>query len=38
MENYQAFLDGNQKLRLKIEPPHAQQIYSVLDGTVSPPS
>ncbi|AKN70700.1 sugar ABC transporter substrate-binding protein [Streptomyces sp. PBH53] len=35
VENYQAFLDGNQKLRLKIEPPHAQQIYSVLDGTVS---
>jgi ABC-type glycerol-3-phosphate transport system substrate-binding protein len=35
VENYQAFLDGNQKLRMKIEPPHAQQIYSVLDGAVS---
>ncbi|AGP60406.1 ABC transporter substrate-binding protein [Streptomyces rapamycinicus] len=33
--NYQTFLDGNQKLRMKIEPPHAQQIYSVLDGAVS---
>ncbi|MEU3953898.1 extracellular solute-binding protein [Streptomyces achromogenes] len=35
VENYRAFLDGNGKLRLKTEPPHAQQIYSVLDGTVS---
>ncbi len=35
MENYQAFLDGNQKLEMKIEPPHAQQLYSVLDGVVS---
>ncbi|MFJ4948291.1 ABC transporter substrate-binding protein [Streptomyces sp. NPDC088760] len=35
VRNYQAFLDGNHKLRLKIEPPHAQQIYSVLDATVS---
>lgn len=35
VENYQAFLDGNQQLELKIEPPHAQQIYSVLDGVVS---
>lgn len=33
--NYRAFLDGNQRLRMKIEPPHAQQIYSVLDGVVS---
>ncbi|MEU0336245.1 extracellular solute-binding protein [Streptomyces sp. NPDC006193] len=33
--NYQAFLDGSRKLRMKIEPPHAQQIYSVLDGVVS---
>ncbi|MGV4986364.1 ABC transporter substrate-binding protein [Streptomyces sp. NRAIS4] len=33
--NYQAFLDGNQKLRMKIEPPDAQQIYSVLDSAVS---
>lgn len=33
--NYQAFLDGNQSLEMKIEPPHAQQIYSVLDGVVS---
>ncbi|MEU1007724.1 extracellular solute-binding protein [Streptomyces sp. NPDC005890] len=35
VRNYQAFLDGNHKLRLKIEPPRAQQIYSVLDATVS---
>ncbi|MET7455280.1 extracellular solute-binding protein [Streptomyces sp. NPDC005574] len=35
VENYQAFLDGNQSLTMKIEPPHAQQIYSVLDGAVS---
>ncbi|MDT7841473.1 ABC transporter substrate-binding protein [Streptomyces justiciae] len=35
VENYQAFLDGNQNLDMKIEPPHAQQIYSVLDGVVS---
>ncbi|MGC5036092.1 MULTISPECIES: ABC transporter substrate-binding protein [unclassified Streptomyces] len=33
--NYQSFLDGNQRLDMKIEPPHAQQIYSVLDGVVS---
>ncbi|MFF0227197.1 ABC transporter substrate-binding protein [Streptomyces sp. NPDC004629] len=33
--NYRAFLDGNQNLRMKIEPPNAQQIYSVLDGVVS---
>ncbi|MCX4623700.1 ABC transporter substrate-binding protein [Streptomyces albogriseolus] len=35
VENYQAFLDSNQKLEMKIEPPHAQQLYSVLDGVVS---
>ncbi|MFE2067055.1 ABC transporter substrate-binding protein [Streptomyces sp. NPDC059467] len=35
VKNYQAFLDGNQSLQMKIEPPDAQQIYSVLDGTVS---
>lgn len=35
VENYQSFLDGNQRLDMKIEPPHAQQIYSVLDGVVS---
>ncbi|MBT2414771.1 sugar ABC transporter substrate-binding protein [Streptomyces sp. ISL-12] len=35
VENYQSFLDGNQKLEMKIEPPSAQQIYSVLDGVVS---
>ncbi|MEU6809835.1 extracellular solute-binding protein [Streptomyces sp. NPDC046831] len=33
--NYQAFLDGNQQLEMKIEPPDAQQLYSVLDGVVS---
>ncbi|RFU84427.1 extracellular solute-binding protein [Streptomyces triticagri] len=35
VENYQAFLDGNEQLDQKIEPPKAQQIYSVLDGAVS---
>ncbi|WP_406175704.1 ABC transporter substrate-binding protein [Streptomyces sp. NBC_00996] len=35
VENYQAFLDGNHSLQMKIEPPQAQQIYSVLDGAVS---
>jgi len=35
VENYQAFLDGNHGLQMKIEPPQAQQIYSVLDGAVS---
>ncbi|WP_151480374.1 ABC transporter substrate-binding protein [Streptomyces albicerus] len=35
VENYQAFLDGNQDLEMKIEPPQAQQIYSVLDSAVS---
>jgi multiple sugar transport system substrate-binding protein len=35
VENYQSFLDGNQQLQMKIEPPNAQQIYSVLDGAVS---
>ncbi|MFJ2650810.1 ABC transporter substrate-binding protein [Streptomyces sp. NPDC087420] len=35
VENYQPFLDGSQALTLKLEPPQAQQIYSVLDGAVS---
>lgn len=35
VQNYQAFLDGNQQLQMKIEPPDAQQLYSVLDGVVS---
>ncbi|MFE6194194.1 ABC transporter substrate-binding protein [Streptomyces sp. NPDC057838] len=35
VENYKPFLDGNQRLEMRIEPPHAQQIYSVLDGVVS---
>ncbi|GHA06900.1 ABC transporter substrate-binding protein [Streptomyces echinoruber] len=35
VENYRAFLDGNRGLEMRIEPPHAQQIYSVLDGVVS---
>ncbi|MDX3851957.1 ABC transporter substrate-binding protein [Streptomyces sp. AK02-01A] len=35
VENYQPFLDGSQQLTLKLEPPKAQQIYSVLDGAVS---
>ncbi|MFC9431692.1 ABC transporter substrate-binding protein [Streptomyces sp. NPDC056987] len=35
VENYRAFLDGSQNLTAKLEPPKAQQIYSVLDGAVS---
>ncbi|WP_406441036.1 extracellular solute-binding protein [Streptomyces sp. NBC_01613] len=35
VENYQSFLDGNHTLQMKIEPPDAQQLYSVLDGAVS---
>ncbi|MEV7426762.1 MULTISPECIES: ABC transporter substrate-binding protein [unclassified Streptomyces] len=35
VENYQAFLDGSGQLAAKLEPPKAQQIYSVLDGAVS---
>jgi multiple sugar transport system substrate-binding protein len=35
VDNYQGFLDGNKDLQLKIEPPQAQQIYSVLDSAVS---
>ncbi len=35
VENYRSFLEGNHKLQLKVEPPSAQQIYSVLDGVVS---
>ncbi|MFE9764051.1 ABC transporter substrate-binding protein [Streptomyces sp. NPDC005808] len=35
VENYQTFLDGSESLDKKIEPPQAQQIYSVLDGAVS---
>ncbi|MBP0459619.1 ABC transporter substrate-binding protein [Streptomyces montanisoli] len=35
VENYQAFADGNPNLTPRIEPPNAQQIYSVLDSTVS---
>jgi len=33
--NYQPFLDGSESLDKKIEPPQAQQIYSVLDSAVS---
>jgi multiple sugar transport system substrate-binding protein len=35
VENYRHFLDGSRRLDAKIEPPKAQQIYSVLDGAVS---
>ncbi|MEU0050844.1 extracellular solute-binding protein [Streptomyces sp. NPDC006184] len=35
VENYRSFLEGNTRLRMRIEPPHAQQIYSVLDAVVS---
>lgn len=35
VENYQSFLEGNHTLQMKIEPPDAQQLYSVLDGAVS---
>ncbi|OON78023.1 ABC transporter substrate-binding protein [Streptomyces tsukubensis] len=33
--NYQAFLDGSQQVEPKLEPAKAQQIYSVLDASVS---
>ncbi|MEU7484200.1 extracellular solute-binding protein [Streptomyces sp. NPDC042319] len=33
--NYASFVAGNQKLDMKLEPPKAQQIYTVLDGAVS---
>ncbi|MFF1407837.1 ABC transporter substrate-binding protein [Streptomyces sp. NPDC058294] len=35
VQNYRSFLEGNTRLRMRIEPPHAQQIYSVLDAVVS---
>ncbi|WP_030745299.1 ABC transporter substrate-binding protein [Streptomyces sp. NRRL F-5135] len=35
VENYRSFLDGSARLTAKLEPPKAQQIYSVLDGAVS---
>jgi multiple sugar transport system substrate-binding protein len=33
--NYQRFVDGSADLEGKLEPPKAQQLYSVLDGVVS---
>ncbi|MEU6736977.1 sugar ABC transporter substrate-binding protein [Streptomyces physcomitrii] len=33
--NYRAFTEGGRKLRARLEPPHGQQIYAVLDGAVS---
>lgn len=35
VENYQSFLDGNQKLEMKIEPPHANS--STPSSTASSP-
>ncbi|MEV0848091.1 sugar ABC transporter substrate-binding protein [Streptomyces sp. NPDC049954] len=35
VENYQAFLDGADSVKPKLEPAKAQQIYSVLDAAVS---
>src|SRR5215470_13560264 len=35
VDNYQAFVNGSQGIKQNIEPPNAQQIYSVLDSAVS---
>lgn len=35
VRNYQVFAQGDPKLRYRLEPPQAQQIYAVLDGVVS---
>ncbi len=33
--NYQAFAQGDPKLKYRLEPPQAQQIYAVIDNVVS---
>ena len=35
VDNYKAFADGDPKVKYRLEPPQAQQIYAVLDGVVS---
>ncbi|GLY90575.1 ABC transporter substrate-binding protein [Actinoallomurus iriomotensis] len=35
VQNYKAFADGDPKVKYRLEPPQAQQIYAVLDGVVS---
>ncbi|WP_431031898.1 extracellular solute-binding protein [Streptomyces sp. P6-2-1] len=35
VENYQAFIDGADTVKPKLEPANAQQIYTVLDAVVS---
>jgi multiple sugar transport system substrate-binding protein len=35
VKNYQVFAQGDPKLKYRLEPPQAQQIYAVLDGVVS---
>lgn len=35
VRNYRAFADGDPKVKYRLEPPQAQQIYAVLDGVVS---
>ncbi|MEW2497594.1 extracellular solute-binding protein [Streptomyces nodosus] len=32
--NYKPFVEGNARLEQKVEPPNAQQIYTVLDGVM----
>ncbi|MFJ3582101.1 extracellular solute-binding protein [Streptomyces sp. NPDC090127] len=33
-KNYKPFVEGNAKIAQKVEPPNAQQIYTVLDGVM----
>jgi multiple sugar transport system substrate-binding protein len=33
-KNFQAFVDRSKDVKVKVEPPNAQQIYSVLDGVM----
>ncbi|HZE30329.1 MAG TPA: hypothetical protein VE198_02690, partial [Actinoallomurus sp.] len=35
VDNYKAFADGDPKVKYRLEPPQAQQIYAVMDGVVS---
>lgn len=33
-KNFQSFVDRSKEVKVKVEPPNAQQIYSVLDGVM----
>jgi multiple sugar transport system substrate-binding protein len=35
VQNYNAFAQGDPKVKYRLEPPQAQQIYAVMDGVVS---